>query len=113
MFDDVQAAFLLPRPTPAAGAVILAGTYGSSARPAADAGIAAVVQRIIGDIVLGDEVPDILFRPVQERVDLHQLELGIPLHDGRLASVRGLVLADGADPGIVPDSRLAQRHHFA
>jgi fumarate hydratase class II len=41
----------------------------------------------------------LLLRPVEKRVQLHQLELLVPLHHVRHPTVGRLVLADGTDPG--------------
>ena len=51
-------------PGPAAGAVVLAGGDGARARPAADARVALVVQRVVRHVVLHDERPHVLLRPV-------------------------------------------------
>src|SRR5260370_36184771 len=72
MLDDVQATFLLELAGPAPRAFVVAMAHGLGARPATDAWVALVVQRIVRHIVLGDEAPHVLFRPVEERIDLHQ-----------------------------------------
>src|SRR4051812_29453815 len=66
----VQAALGLGLAGPAAGALVLAGGDGASARPAADRRIALVVQRVVGDLVRHDERPDVARVPAQEWVDL-------------------------------------------
>src|SRR5262245_43452258 len=50
--DDVQAAFLPGRAGPAAGPLVGPLADGRRARPAADARIALIVQRIVRDVVL-------------------------------------------------------------
>src|SRR5262249_43370402 len=101
MLDDVQSALLLDLPRPAAGPLVLAVGDRPCAGPAADARVILIVQGVVRHPVLQYEPPHLALRPAQERIDLHQLELSIPLDDGCLATVLGLVLADGADPGVV------------
>src|SRR5260370_42596741 len=57
MLDDVQAALLLEFAGPAPRAFVVAMGHGLGARPAADARVALVVQRIVGHIVFVDEAP--------------------------------------------------------
>src|SRR5689334_17902209 len=73
--QDVQAALLLRTARPAAGPLVLAGHHRPRTRPAADARVVAVVQRVVRHVVLGDEVPHVLARPGEQRVDLVQAEL--------------------------------------
>src|SRR4051794_13537096 len=62
VFDDVQAAFLLHRPRPAAGTLVLALDDRAGAGPAADARVALVVQRVVRHVVLDEEGPHVLLR---------------------------------------------------
>ena len=55
MLDDVEAAFLFVRSGPAAGALVFAFGDGPGARPAADARIALIVERVVRNSMLGDE----------------------------------------------------------
>src|SRR4030067_1051370 len=57
-------------PPPAAGADVFAGLDGAGAGRAADAGEAAVVKGVIGDVVGLDVVPDLLLAPVDKGGDL-------------------------------------------
>src|SRR6266566_1259427 len=57
VFDHVQPALLLDGAGPAARAVVLAVADRPGARPAADAWVTLVVQRVVGDVVLVDEAP--------------------------------------------------------
>src|SRR5689334_10008061 len=113
MFYDVQPALLFQLARPATGSLLLTRTDGPRAGPAADARIVFVVQGIVRNLVLEDEAPDLALGPTQQRIDFHQAELRVPLHNGGLRAVLRLVLTDGADPGIVADDRLAQREDFA
>src|SRR5688572_20991115 len=92
--DDVQPAFLLRRPRPPAGAFVGPLADGGRAGPAADARIALVVQRVVGDAVVEDETPHVALRPRQQRVDLHQGKLLVPLNDASDRPVPRLVAAD-------------------
>src|SRR5205085_2179360 len=98
VFDDVQAAFFFAGAAPTAGAFVFAVADRGGAGPAADAGIAAIVQGVVWHVVLDDEIPHIFLRPVQERVDLHKIELGVPLDHGSLSAIARLLFADRADP---------------
>src|SRR6516162_10839374 len=99
MLDHVQAAFLFDGAGPAPGAVVLAVGHRPRARPAADARVTLVVQRIVRHIILVDEGPDILLGPGEQRVDFDQAELGIPADDIGTGAIAGLIAANGADPG--------------
>src|SRR5262245_22350678 len=109
----MDAALGLVRAGPAAGAVVLAGGDGPRAGPAADAGITPVVERVVGDLVLHDEAPDILLGPRRERIELDEAELAVALDDGGVRPVWGLVAPDGADPCVEADEGLLERDDFA
>src|SRR6476620_8913232 len=74
----VQAALDLACAAPAAGALVLAEHHGPRAGPAADARVALIVQRVVRNVFVGDQLPDILLRPVRQRADLHEAELLVP-----------------------------------
>src|SRR6516164_6109905 len=90
----MKAALFLACSGPAAGALVLAIQDGPRARPATDAGIALVVKRIIRNVVLGDESPNVLVGPAQEWIDLGQSELFVPLDDAGGGAMNGLVAPD-------------------
>src|SRR5687768_16375371 len=77
----VQSALLSARflPPPSTGSEILSGFERTGTGRASDASIAAVVQRIVGNIVLTDVGPDIIQRPIQQRIKLRQAVARIPL----------------------------------
>src|SRR5262245_37842788 len=109
MFDHVQPALLLVRPGPPAGPLVPVIFDRGRTRPAADARVPLVVQRVVRDVVLQDELPHVLLGPPQERVHLHEIELRVPLNNGGRLAVVSLVAADGTDPGVVPLHRVPQR----
>ena len=77
---DVQTAFGLLEARPPSSSNIFSGLNRSGAMGASDARIIAVVQGVIGDVVLADVIPHLLSRPVRNGVDLDQLKLRVPLH---------------------------------
>src|SRR5947209_20471179 len=98
-------------PPPAARAVGLAGANRARARRAADRRIALVVERVVRHVVLAHVVPDLVFRPFGEGVELH--DRAVVVVDLDLADVRPrrpLVAAKPCDPRVegseVPGERL-------
>src|SRR4051794_10369005 len=109
MLDDMEAALFLAGAPPAAGPLVLPRADGGGAWPAADARIAAIVQRIVRDLVTQDEVPHVLLGPRQERIDFDEAEPHVPFDHRGAAAIVGLVLANGADPGVIADDGAAER----
>src|SRR5579871_2871433 len=109
----MQAAFGLAEAGPAAGAGVLAGQHGARAMRAADAGIAAVMQRVVVEPALVDVAPHLLRCPVGERVDFDQVELGVPSEFLRRGTGGGLFAADAGDPGTQSRQLAAQRLNLA
>src|SRR5207344_2655469 len=70
----VEPAFLerggLPPPASAPG--ILARSNGTRARRAADARIAAIVERVVRHVVRAHVAPDLVRRPIGERIEFRQ-----------------------------------------
>src|SRR5690606_3744016 len=113
-FANMQAALvLLLAMAPAAGARVLAGAYRCRARLAADAGVAGVVQRVDRDVVRADVRPHVVRRPAQQRVDLPDAVLRIGLEMLRRRARRGLIAADGGDPGVRVAEHARQRLDLA
>src|SRR6056297_3414909 len=96
----VQAAFgfLKTRPTPRP--LVFTDADGTGARLATDAGIAAVVQRVVGNVVVRDHRPDVFLGPIRQRADFYQLKLVVPADDRRLGTIGTLVATDRAGPGV-------------
>ena len=66
---------------------------------ASNAGIIAIVQRVIWYVVLVDVTPDHFGSPVCNGIDLDQLKLRIPFQLVSVGSRGGLISADRSDPG--------------
>src|SRR3990172_6946350 len=64
----VEAALRLVEALPAAAAGVIARLHCAGAVRAADAGEAAIVQRVVGDAVVEDVLPDLRLRPCREGV---------------------------------------------
>ena len=115
--DGAMHAALLRRarlPPPTAGTDGLAGRDRAGARSAADRRVALRVQRMHGDVVVSEVVPDLVFGPLGERVELE--ETAVVVVDLDLADVRTarpLVAAQSGDPGVEPRERSRQRLHLA
>jgi hypothetical protein len=65
---------------------------------ASNAGIPAIMQRVVGKVVVVDITPDLRRAPVGERVDLHQMKLCVPVYLKRAGPLRSLVATDTGDP---------------
>ena len=86
------------------------------ARGATDRGVALLVERVPGDVVLGGIGLDVDPRPVAQRVGLVDQLAGEQLMDlGQLqvAPSPGLVGADRGEPQVVAGQRLVGRPHLA
>src|SRR5439155_6292991 len=92
----VQPALLVLRvlPPPAAGADVLAGLDRARAGRAADTRVALVVEAVVGHVMLLDVVPDVVVRPLDERVELQDAVPLVPLHRLRVRAGHRLVTAE-------------------
>ena len=93
----VQAALGFLRPRPASRASIFAGANRTRAMCAAYTGVVRIMQGVVGHIVRMDVIPHLLTAPVDDGIDLHQLEFFVPLHLACRSSSRGLGAPDGCD----------------
>src|SRR3954447_5348433 len=105
---------LVRLPPPAAGTQVLARGRRPRARCASDRGVALVVERVVGKLVLAHVVPYIVLGPLGERVQLHDravvvVDLDLP----HVAARRPLVAAQPGDPRVEPCEVLRQRLHLA
>src|SRR4051812_9547306 len=102
---NVQPAFDGVRSRPAA----VTARARQSARRAADRVVALIVKWVIGQVVLGDVVPDILVRPRRQRVELPDTPALVALDLLRVRARRSLLAADAGDPGLHTGQRRLQR----
>src|SRR6478736_685478 len=98
---------------PAPGAGVAARAHRLGAVGAADRRVAAVVQRVVGDPMLPDVVPDVALGPIGERVQLPEAEPLVPGELRRRRAVRGVPAADAGDPRLDRAERPAHRLHLA
>src|SRR6185437_9897020 len=94
---EMDAAFLLVEPAPAAGARILALAHRRGARRAADRLEALRVERVLGQMVRLAISDNLSVRPVGERVDLDAVVAG-QLEMRQHATLGGLVALAAGDP---------------
>src|SRR2546423_11518756 len=98
---DVNAALQLVGAGPAAGPLLLVGRRRPRAGDAPDRAVAALVQRVVRDLVDLDVGPDAFLVPVGERVELPDAVALRPLQLRRRRSARRLVSADAGDPALI------------
>src|SRR6266511_365951 len=98
---DADPALELPGAAPAARTLVLARDDRSRARHAADRRIAAVVQRVVRNLVDVDVGLDALRVPVDERLDLPDAVALGPLDLLCRRTRRRLLAADPRDPRVV------------
>src|SRR4051794_22226039 len=96
-----------------AGPAALAAAPGPGARRASDRVVAAVVQRVVGEVVLGDVAPHVLVRPVGERVHLVEPVGVVPVQRSSAYAGRRLLAADPRDPRLQADERALERVDLA
>src|SRR3954470_19045977 len=109
----VQTALGLLHARPAARAGVLAGARLPGAVGAADRGIALIVERVVGNVVLADVIPDLLLRPVRERIELPEPEALVPGEFGGLGAGLRVRAADSGDPEVDGGERRAHRLDLA
>jgi hypothetical protein len=107
--------FLLPPPSP--GALRLSWSHGARAWCAADPREAAVMQSIVGNVVLADECDHLLARPVEQRIDLDQPVMGRNNSKRDASAFIRLIGAQSGDPNDGaregPPERLDLAHRAA
>src|SRR5258708_7113675 len=94
----MQPALRLVEPRPASRAGIFSRLHASRAMGAPNAGISAIMERVVGKVVVVDITPDLRRAPVGERVDLHQMKFCVPVYLKRAGPLWGLVAADTGHP---------------
>src|SRR5438552_17639349 len=104
--EGVQAALGLAGAAPRPRALGLAGRRGAGARPASDARVALVEQRVVGHAIFPDVAPNVRPTPVRQRKHLHDrpaIDL-VLLDEIRRRAGSGLILPHRADPGVEADN---------
>src|SRR4030088_1807292 len=104
----VEAALGLVLPRPAA----LAAGARFRARRATDRLVAAVVERVVGQVVLRDEAPHIAIAPVGQRIELPQGVGFVPFELGGVRAGRRLLAAEAGHPGVEAAEGPLQRRHL-
>src|SRR5258708_28730952 len=83
---------------------------GARAGSAADARVALIVELVVRDVVFLDVVPDLLVRPVDQRVDLgHAAVARVDLDLGQVGPGRRLLAAQPGHPGVEIFKRPVER----
>lgn len=105
---DVKTAFalLVVLPPPSSGALRLAGLDGARTRLAADGGVTALMQRVDGDVFLGDIGPDLFDVPVGQSIDLDKITLSVELGEWGRGAIAGLAATEPGDQKAAPSSAL-------
>src|SRR6266566_340297 len=117
----VEAALLLRLlfPPPPPGTLVLTRVRCSRARFASNRNETAVVQCVVGNVVIADVAPYLLRRPKAQRVEFHQrllrrAERAIELDDGNIGARAGtLILPLAGHPRAKRCERPRQRFHLA
>ena len=98
-------------PPPRAG--VFARHHRTRAIGAANTGIVAVMQFVVGNFMDPNVGPDILPLPLRERIDFYQLKLLVPLDQLRIGSRGRLVPPDPGEPCVESLEHSGERLHFA
>src|SRR6185437_3852375 len=113
--EGVEPAFGLTPAAPPPRALSLAGRRAAGARPAPDARVTLVEQRVIRHAVFPDVAPHVRPTPMREGKHFHDrsaIDLVILDELGRRAT-GGLILSHRADPGVEPGDGPRERFHLA
>src|SRR5687768_16806992 len=116
--EGVDAALCFIKTGPAAGALVFTGGDRAGARPAPDRTIPAVVQRIVGNTMFADVLPNLLAAPCRHRIDLHDIPVVEDIELVEFDHLRpfarfGLLPAQPGDPGGKLIEFLSKRDDFS
>ena len=100
-------------PPPAARAFVFARLHRARAGRATDARKAAVMQGVVGQPLLADVLPDLVFRPFEQRAHLVQAVFAVPFHGRRQRAAGRLSPPDAGDPGAAAGDGAAEGFHLA
>src|SRR5207245_10859616 len=98
----MDAALDFAEPGPAAGALVFTIGRFAGARPATDRAIALIVQRVVGNVMVADVVPNGFARPVGHRIEFHDVPADrfvddIDFDDAAGGASGGLLAAQAGD----------------
>src|SRR5215216_7853450 len=105
----MNATFRLSISCPSTGTRVLTGLHCLGARPATNAGVTIIMQRIVRQVILLDMFPDLITRPCRKRIELDHLIGIVPFDKFCVGAESRLVAADAGDPGIVVGKELSLR----
>src|ERR1700722_2976169 len=100
-------------PPPATRAMVLARHDRPGAGRAADARITLLMEAVEGQLASPDVRPDLLLGPVEQRADLVQAVLRIPLDGFAFSTGLRLLAPHAGDPRIVPGHEFLERYDLA
>src|SRR5688500_11332009 len=109
-WHEVQATFLLALllPPPAASTLGFAEADGAGAGRTADGWKALVVQRVIGNSIVGHVTDEVLPAPIRQGIELDQTIAVIPGRKWHVGAKGRLFGAQARDPGRRPRQRPTQ-----
>src|SRR6478672_13932005 len=96
----MESALGLAKARPSSGASIFSGINRARAMCATDAGVIAVMERVVRNIILHHITPHHFASPISQRADLHQTEFRVPIYFANRSALSGLSAANRGDPGI-------------
>ncbi len=67
------------------------------------------MKRIVWNVLVGNQLPDVFLGPIGQRTDLHQLELLVPTDDWCPSPVGTLIATNGAGPGMFANDRAVEQ----
>src|SRR5690242_5663032 len=100
-------------PPPPASSNILAGRYGARARRTANARVALVMQRIIGNAELFKISPYVRQAPVQQWAEFLKTVDSVKFRLSQILSCRRLITTQAGDPCVLSAQSAFQRLHLA
>src|SRR5687768_4166707 len=100
-------------PPPSSGAFVFAWLNRARAGSASNARISAVMQSVIGHIVLANVRPHIVVRPVDKRIHLHELVAFVPLDFVHGGACDRLFPPKACNPRVEPRQGASQWLHLA
>src|SRR5690625_280106 len=94
----MDATLKLVASSPSAVTFIFPVTDRTGAGNTADARVAFILKRVVGEVVVTDIVPDLFTAPGSHRIDFHRLGCRVIFNDLYIFSSRRLMATDAGDP---------------